>query len=119
MPARPHKHGGRRKTESSDARQRAPVSFRAIRRASVPALKRLLAVWLPAGRLEGDEWVAFNPRRTDRTLGSFKINLRTGRWADFATGDRGGDAISLLAYLRGLSQAEAARLLAQELRVRL
>jgi hypothetical protein len=90
-----------------------------VRRASLPALKRLVAMWLPAGRREGDEWVALNPRRTDRTLGSFKINLRTGQWADFATGDRGGDAISLLAYLRGLSQTEAARLLSQELRVEL
>ena len=33
----------------------------------------------------------------------------SGRWADFATGDRGGDAISLAAYLFGLSQADAAR----------
>jgi hypothetical protein len=100
---------------------RFPVSPRivATQRASLPALKTLIPSWLPNGRREGDEWVAFNPRRTDRSLGSFKINLRTGQWADFATGDRGGDAISLLAYLRGLSQADAARLLAQELRVRL
>ena len=38
---------------------------------------------------------AFNPRRADRHLGSFQINVRTGKWADFATGDRGGDLISL------------------------
>jgi hypothetical protein len=41
-------------------------------------------------------------------LGSFKINLRTGQWADFATGDKGGDVISLAAYLHGLTQAAAA-----------
>jgi hypothetical protein len=105
--------------QGSDPCKPAARTFSTVQRASLPLLKRLLAGWLPNGRLEGDEWVAFNPRRTDRTLGSFKINLRTGRWADFATGNRGGDAISLLAYLRGLSQAEAARLLAQELRVRL
>ena len=64
---------------------------------------------------EGNEWVALNPRRPDRSLGSFKVNLHTGHWADFATGDKGGDAISLLAYLRGVSQSEAARLLAREL----
>jgi hypothetical protein len=62
--------------------------------------------------------VALNPRRADCRLGSFKVNLNTGRWADFATGDRGGDLISLLAYLQGVSQTEAARLLARELGAR-
>lgn len=32
-----------------------------------------------------------------------------GRWADFATGDKGGDAISLRAYIDRSTQAEAAR----------
>jgi len=59
-----------------------------------------------------------SPRRDDGSPGSFKANLRTGRWADFATRDKGGDAISLFAYLRGLSQTEAARLLARELGMR-
>ena len=31
----------------------------------------------------GPRIFALNPRRGDRRLGSFKINLRTGRWADF------------------------------------
>jgi hypothetical protein len=53
--------------------------------------------------------VARNPTRRDRHLGSFRINLETGRWADFATGDKGGDAVSLAAYLFHLSQGEAAR----------
>jgi hypothetical protein len=35
----------------------------------------------------------------DQNPGSFSINVRTGRWADFATGDKGGDVISLAAYL--------------------
>ena len=44
-------------------------------------------------------YVALNPTRNDRRPGSFKINIRTGRWCDFATGDRGGDPVSLVAYL--------------------
>ncbi len=40
--------------------------------------------------------------------GSFKINIITGRWADFATQDRGGDLVSLGAYLARCSQSEAA-----------
>src|SRR5215204_1059428 len=90
--------------------------FSALQQATRPVLPRLVGSWLPKGRREGNEWVALNPRRADRSLGSFKVNLQTGRWADFATGDAGGDAISLLAYLRGVSQAQAARLLERELR---
>jgi hypothetical protein len=92
------------------------ASFSALQRASLAVLPRLVGSWLPTGRREGNEWLALNPRRADRNLGSFKVNLQTGRWADFATGDAGGDAISLLAYLRGVSQAQAARLLERELR---
>lgn len=71
--------------------------------------------WLPDGRREGCEWVARNPMRDDRRPGSFKINLQTGKWADFATGDKGGDVISLAAYLHGLSQSAAARKLSEML----
>jgi hypothetical protein len=78
----------------------------------------LLARWLPDGRRYGREYVARNPTRADRRAGSFKVNLATGCWADFATGEKGGDAISLAAYVFGLSQAEAARRLAAMLQAR-
>jgi hypothetical protein len=68
---------------------------------------------LPSGRREGREYVALNPKRVDRRLGSFKVNLRTGKWADFAGDVRGGDVVSLVAYLFDLSQREAARRLAR------
>jgi hypothetical protein len=78
----------------------------------------LLAQWLPDGKRRGHEYLARNPRRADRHLGSFSINLRTGRWCDFATGDRDGDVVSLAAYLAGdISQYDAAAGLADLLRV--
>jgi hypothetical protein len=83
--------------------------FAAINHAAMATLPWLLRRWLPDGRTEGHEYVARNPRRSDRHHGSFKINLRTGRWADFACNARGGDPVSLSAYLSGLSQTEAAR----------
>ena len=92
-----------------------PVDFSAIAAATRPVLPLLVARWLPEGRREGREWVALNPTRADRRPGSFKINLVTRRWADFAAGDKGGDAISLAAYLHGLTQLEAARRLAEML----
>ncbi len=65
----------------------------------MPQLPTLARQWLPEGRLSGAEWTARNPCRHDRRLGSFRVNTRTGCWADFATGERGGDPISLYAYL--------------------
>jgi len=91
------------------------VDFERVNRAALAALPALLARWLPDGRQMGGEWVARNPRRADRQPGSFKINLRTGRWSDFATGDKGGDVVSLAAYLAGIGQAEAAHELARAL----
>ncbi|SIO51096.1 hypothetical protein SAMN05444722_2896 [Rhodovulum sp. ES.010] len=85
------------------------IYFVAVNAACLANLPRLLAAWLPDGRRIGREWVARNPTRADRRPGSFKINLATGRWADFATGDSGGDPVSLYAYLNGVSQGEAAR----------
>jgi hypothetical protein len=93
------------------------IDFVRINSAALAALPVLLRRWLPDGRQIGGEWVARNPRRTDRQPGSFKINLRTGRWSDFATGDKGGDPISLAAYLAGIGQAEAARELGRALGV--
>jgi hypothetical protein len=93
----------------------APVDFNRVNRAALGALPALLARWLPDGRQIAGEYVARNPRRADRHPGSFKINLQTGRWGDFATGEKGGDPVSLAAYLAGLSQAEAARELARTL----
>jgi hypothetical protein len=92
---------------------RSRVDFAAVNAAALPMLPTLLRRWLPEGRLEGDDWVALNPTRADRHLGSFRINVRTGRWSDFATGDKGGDPVSLAAYLAGIRQAEAAVRLAE------
>ena len=97
--------------------QKRGVDFKAINRVALERLSDILRRWLPDGRIEGVEYVARNPTRYDRRPGSFKINLKNGRWADFATGDRGGDIVSLAAYLEGCSQSEAARLIATMLRV--
>lgn len=80
-------------------------------------LESLCNRWL-TGTRRGREFVALNPTRSDRRPGSFLINLNRGVWADFATGDRGSDPVSLYAYLNGMSQFTAARALAVELGVR-
>jgi hypothetical protein len=96
---------------------KGPFDFAEINRAALAAFPAVLARLLPGGKRVGAEIVALNPRRADRRLGSFKVNRYNGRWADFATGDKGGDPISLVAYLADVSQGEAARLLARMLGV--
>lgn len=93
------------------------IDFAAVNAAALPYLLQLCARWLPDGKRAGREWKARNPHRDDRRPGSFCVNLETGRWADFATSDRGGDVVSLTAFLFGCSQAEAARRLADMLGV--
>jgi DNA primase len=95
-----------------------PIDFIAINAVALRALPVILPRWLPDGRRQGREFVAKNPTRADGSPGSFSINVATGRWSDFATGDRGGDAVSLTAYLFGLSQVDAARRLADMLNIR-
>ena len=93
------------------------LNFQVINSAAIRVLPIILKRWLPSGKLVGQEWTACNPTRMDRTPGSFKVNISTGRWAEFATGECGGDVISLAAYLSGLGQGAAARQLAAMLGV--
>ena len=93
------------------------IDFALVRSA---AQSRALAICqrvLPGGRVQGREYVVRNPKRADTRPGSFKVNLRTGRWADFATGEKGGDLISLVAWLFNITQLEAARRLASLLSI--
>lgn len=72
----------------------------------------LVQEWLPGGKFNGKEYQSKNPTRSDSSMGSFSVNTQTGLWADFATNDRGGDPVSLYAYLHGLSQGDALKELA-------
>ena len=84
------------------------IAFRRIADAALGRAALIVIRWLPDGRREGAEWVCRNPTRDDRRRGSFKVNVATGKWGDFATGDQGGDLVSLAAYLFKLSQPDAA-----------
>lgn len=93
-------------TNQTNAQQ---VNFREVNQLAMSYLPSLLSKWLPDGKVSGHEFTALNPKRNDHKAGSFKVNLVTGRWADFATGERGGDIVSLAAYLADLSQSDAAK----------
>ncbi len=93
------------------------VNFEAINRAALARSSAVIRGLLPEGRMEGHEYVARNPLRPDKRLGSFKVNVSTGKWADFATGDSGGDLVSLAAFVAGLPQRDAAIRLAESMGV--
>jgi len=93
------------------------LDFDKINAAALAAFPAILRRLLPGAKIIGREFQALNPRRADRSVGSFKINRYNGKWSDFSTGDKGGDPVSLVAYLAGVSQSEAALLLARMLRL--
>ena len=111
-----HRREHARTLTHSGGRRNAAVDFGVVNAAALACLPTLVERWLPDGKRVGREWLALNPLRVDRRLGSFKVHLVTGKWADFALDEaRGGDPVSLAAYLSGQSQSDAARALADML----
>jgi len=88
------------------------IDFDAINSAAMSCCPSLLETILPGGRVHGKEYVAASVRGGDGS--SFKFNLESGLWSDFATPEQsGGGLISLVAEARGISRVEAARELAE------
>lgn len=93
------------------------MKFAEINSAALADIDKVLSRWLPGGKRKGHEYICRNPRRSDRNPGSFSLNMESGAWADFATGDKGRDIISLIAYLDDVKQSEAARRISELLQV--
>lgn len=70
----------------------------------------LLAEWLPGGRRLGHEYKCGD--LTGAAGDSLSVNIHSGKWQDFASGERGTDPVSLYAAIHGLTQAKAAHELA-------
>lgn len=102
-------------TPSSHKKAKYPIDFDIVANAASRQMLNLIPQLLPDGQRVGAEWVALNPRRVDRNRGSFKVNLKTGKWADFATSVTGGNLISLIAYIKDVSKLDAAFILAEML----
>ena len=90
---------------------RGSLSIPDVAAAALCMAEAILAQELPGGKRVGREWEALNPTRADNRTGSFKVNINTGLWSDFADPAnvaRGGDLVSLMAYLHGTTQLGAA-----------
>ena len=71
----------------------------------LPILRELVG----AGEIQGSNYVALNPRRNDKHRESFRIHIATGKFNDFATGDKGGSVIDLAMFVYGCGIVEAAQ----------
>jgi len=69
--------------------------------------RTLLPQWFPAGKIRGHEFVVGDLAGAEGE--SLSININTGMWGDFSSGEKGGDLISLYAAMEGITQGEAAR----------
>ena len=90
------------------------IDFKKVHTAALNQISSLLPSWLPDGKQKGQEFSALNPTRNDSKAGSFNINMLSGVWADFATGDKGGDLISLHSFIFNNNYIDSAKELAQQ-----
>ncbi len=81
--------------------------FKRLASLALSQMTGILDRYLPGGKYDGNEYTVINPNRADSSAGSFKINVSTGIWSDFATNDKGADATSLLAYVMNTTQGDA------------
>lgn len=89
------------------------IPFEQISAAALSQADRLLATWFPRGRKVGREFKIGNLAGDPGD--SLCINLDTGLWSDFATGERGGDLIDLRAASLHQRTGDIAKQLATDL----
>jgi putative DNA primase/helicase len=74
------------------------IDFEGVNAAALSVFPKLVADWLPAGRLHGREWVLGDLSGTAGR--SLSVNVHSGKWSDFSAGLKGGDPISLYAAIK-------------------
>lgn len=91
----------------------ADLDFTGLAGTLLARWQEFLPGWAPGGKLVGREYTAGTIRGGPGM--TFKFNIESGAWADFATDERGGDMISLYAAIQGIKNGEAAKRLADML----
>ena len=86
------------------------IRFEDVAAAALDHALTLLPEWM-GGKREGNEWKA--ERKANGGLGdSWSVNLNTGRWGSFASGEGGGDLVSLYAAIHHIDNIAALPLVA-------
>lgn len=88
------------------------IRFRALADALLDRAAEVVPRWLPGGRTVGHEYECAHLGGGEGT--SCKVNLTNGKWSDFATGEAGGDLLSLYGAIHDLPAGKAARQVAIE-----
>lgn len=83
-----------------------PIKYEALAKELLSRAEALVAQWIPGGKKVAHRYVCGSLRGGEGT--SCSVNLKTGQWGDFATGETGGDLISLYGACEGLTPAKAA-----------
>ena len=91
------------------------INFDQINERALPYAEEIFDEIGLDSEVNGNEYVCINPNREeDSSLGSFKFNLDTGAWADFATMEddaKGVGVISYVKYVKGCTLKESATML--------
>jgi putative DNA primase/helicase len=88
------------------------IDIKQIAERLISSQETILTQICPGGTISGREYTAGSI--TGGPGKSFSFNLQTGKWADFATGEKGGDIISLYAQVNRINNAEAAKILQEQ-----
>lgn len=88
------------------------IDFEGLARDLLSQARSILPGWLPGGKVFNNEYVCAGLR--GGVGQSCKVNLKSGKWCDFATDNcKGGDLISLYAAIMGIKNGEAAKRLSE------
>lgn len=93
------------------------INFKYLAAALLSRINEFLPSWLPGGKIISHEYTCGSIRGGEGK--SMKVNVKSGKWADFANGDKGGDLISLYAAIHNITQLDAAKQLSAEVGHRL
>lgn len=90
--------------------------YQALNAALLDRIEQLVSEWLPGGKKFSKEYQcgSLSGGAGDSCSVNISGSVGLGCWADFATGEKGGDLISLYAAIHGLSMTMAAVTLARE-----
>ena len=91
------------------------IDFQAINQHLLARCPQLLFTWFPQGKLAGQEFVIGDI--SGKPGKSLSVNLKTGIWSDFSTGDAGRDLISLYARKENIKDIDAAKFFEPETKV--
>lgn len=89
-----------------------PINFSALADTMLSMAADVVPAWMPGGRHSSPEYICGSLQGGEGR--SCSVNLTTGKWSDFQSGEAGHDLVSLYAAIHEISNGKAARQLAQE-----